>query len=321
LISSHTAAADPASPHLVALSSVHVALVHLHVSALEEARSLLLGCRPHVSSLASTTLLRLEGVRGSLPAASEGGRRICSTWSCGQLCTRTEVHNTVHLTIALSWKICIYTHTHTHRLHTHTHRLHTHTHTHTQAVHTHTHTQRLHTHTHRLHTHTHTGYTHTHTGCTHTHTHRLHTHTHTHTQAAHIHRLHTHTQAAHTHTQATHTHATHTHTGCTHTHTQRLHTGCTHTQAAHTHTHRLHTHTHRLHTHTGYTHTCFPGGTVVKNLPANARDTRDLGSIPGSGRSPGGGNGYPPSLLAWKIPLTEEPGGLQSMGLRRVGHD
>ena len=31
----------------------------------------------------------------------------------------------------------------------------------------------------------------------------------------------------------------------------------------------------------------FPGGTVVKNLPANARDARDEDSIPGSGRSPG----------------------------------
>ena len=35
----------------------------------------------------------------------------------------------------------------------------------------------------------------------------------------------------------------------------------------------------------------FPGGSVVKNLPANAGDTGDLGSIPGSGRSPGKGNG------------------------------
>ena len=34
----------------------------------------------------------------------------------------------------------------------------------------------------------------------------------------------------------------------------------------------------------------FPGGTVVKNLPANAGDPRDTGSIPGSGRSPGEGN-------------------------------
>ena len=34
-----------------------------------------------------------------------------------------------------------------------------------------------------------------------------------------------------------------------------------------------------------------PGNTVVKNLPANAGDTRDTGSIPGSGRSPEVGNG------------------------------
>ena len=37
----------------------------------------------------------------------------------------------------------------------------------------------------------------------------------------------------------------------------------------------------------------FPGGGVVKNLPANAGDTRNAGSIPGSGRSPGVGNGNP----------------------------
>ena len=37
----------------------------------------------------------------------------------------------------------------------------------------------------------------------------------------------------------------------------------------------------------------FPGGTGVKNLPADAEDTRDTGSIPGSGRSPGEGNGNP----------------------------
>ena len=35
----------------------------------------------------------------------------------------------------------------------------------------------------------------------------------------------------------------------------------------------------------------FPGGMVVKNLPTNGGDTRDVGSIPGSGRSPGEGNG------------------------------
>ena len=37
----------------------------------------------------------------------------------------------------------------------------------------------------------------------------------------------------------------------------------------------------------------FPGGTVVKNPPTNARDARDAGSIPGSERSPGEGHGNP----------------------------
>ena len=65
----------------------------------------------------------------------------------------------------------------------------------------------------------------------------------------------------------------------------------------------------------------FPGGSVVKNPPANAEDIGDAGSIPGSRRYPGVGNGNPFSTLAWKIPLTEKPGGLQSIGLQRVGHD
>ena len=55
----------------------------------------------------------------------------------------------------------------------------------------------------------------------------------------------------------------------------------------------------------------FPGGTVVKNPPANAGDT---GSIPGSGRSLGEGNATHSSILAWRIPWAEEPGGLQSIG-------
>ena len=42
----------------------------------------------------------------------------------------------------------------------------------------------------------------------------------------------------------------------------------------------------------------FPGGTVVKNLPVSAGDE---GSVPGSGRSPGGGDDNPPSVLAWRI--------------------
>ena len=60
---------------------------------------------------------------------------------------------------------------------------------------------------------------------------------------------------------------------------------------------------------------------VVENVPANAGDIRDVGSIPGSERSPGGGHGNPVSTLAWRIPWTEEPGGLQSIALHRVGYD
>ena len=37
----------------------------------------------------------------------------------------------------------------------------------------------------------------------------------------------------------------------------------------------------------------FPGGSVVKNLPAKAGNAGDVGLISGSGRSPGGGNGHP----------------------------
>ena len=43
--------------------------------------------------------------------------------------------------------------------------------------------------------------------------------------------------------------------------------------------------------------------------------------IPESGRYPGEGNVTHSSILAWRIPWTEEPGGLQSMGSQRVGHD
>ena len=55
----------------------------------------------------------------------------------------------------------------------------------------------------------------------------------------------------------------------------------------------------------------FAGSSMVKNLPANAGDE---GLILGSGRYPGEGNGKCPNI-AWEIPWTEEPGGLQSMGL------
>ena len=47
----------------------------------------------------------------------------------------------------------------------------------------------------------------------------------------------------------------------------------------------------------------------------------DLGSIPGLGRYPGEEMATPSSIVAWKIPWTEEPSGLQSMGSQRVGRD
>ena len=59
----------------------------------------------------------------------------------------------------------------------------------------------------------------------------------------------------------------------------------------------------------------------VKNLPANARDIRDAGSVPGFGRSPGGGHSNPLSILAWRIPWAEESDGLQSIGSQTVGHN
>ena len=65
----------------------------------------------------------------------------------------------------------------------------------------------------------------------------------------------------------------------------------------------------------------FLGSTVVKNPPANTRNTGDVGSIPGSGRSSGGGNGNPLQYFAREIPWTEEPGGLESMGSQRVRYD
>ena len=89
---------------------------------------------------------------------------------------------------------------------------------------------------------------------------------------------------------------------------------------------------------------------VVKNSPTNAGEARDMGLIPGLRRSPAEGNDQMvknlavmmetqvwslgrkdpleitplenhPSILAWKVPITEVPGGLQSTGLQRVvGH-
>ena len=73
----------------------------------------------------------------------------------------------------------------------------------------------------------------------------------------------------------------------------------------------------------------FPGGSMVKNPPANAGDTS---LISGLERFPGEGKSNPlqyswekamapnSSTLAWKIPRMEEPGRLQSMGSLRVRH-
>ena len=47
----------------------------------------------------------------------------------------------------------------------------------------------------------------------------------------------------------------------------------------------------------------------------------NTGLISGSGRSPGGGHGNPLQILAWEVPWTEQPGGLQSTGSQRVRHD
>ena len=66
----------------------------------------------------------------------------------------------------------------------------------------------------------------------------------------------------------------------------------------------------------------FPGSTSVKNHPANVGDLRDPGSIPGLGRSPGGGHGNP-----FQYSCLENPHGQQSLvgyisqGLQRVGHN
>ena len=48
---------------------------------------------------------------------------------------------------------------------------------------------------------------------------------------------------------------------------------------------------------------------VVKNLPANAGDIKEVRLIPGFGRTRGGGHGNPLSTFAWTLPWTEDPGG------------
>ena len=65
----------------------------------------------------------------------------------------------------------------------------------------------------------------------------------------------------------------------------------------------------------------FPVVLVIKKQPTNAGDPGDMGLIPESGRSPGGGNGNPLQYSCLENPWTEEPSGLQSMGSQRVRHN
>ena len=60
---------------------------------------------------------------------------------------------------------------------------------------------------------------------------------------------------------------------------------------------------------------------VVKTLPTSVGGVRDVGSIPGSGRSFGEGMATHSRILAWRIPWIEETGRLHCLGSHRVGHD
>ena len=62
----------------------------------------------------------------------------------------------------------------------------------------------------------------------------------------------------------------------------------------------------------------FSGGSEGKESACNVGA---VGSIPGLGRSSGEGNGYHYSILSWRIPWTEEPGRLKSVGLQSIGLD
>ena len=59
----------------------------------------------------------------------------------------------------------------------------------------------------------------------------------------------------------------------------------------------------------------FPGSAVVMNPPANAGD---VGSIPGSGRPPGEGNGNPLQILAWRIHGQRSLGGYNTWGHKEL---
>ena len=60
---------------------------------------------------------------------------------------------------------------------------------------------------------------------------------------------------------------------------------------------------------------------MAQRLKTSASNAGDLGSIPGSGRSPGERNGNPLQYSCLENPMDREPGRLQSMGSQRVGDD
>ena len=65
----------------------------------------------------------------------------------------------------------------------------------------------------------------------------------------------------------------------------------------------------------------FPSGAGGKNLPVSGGNVRDLGLILGLEDPLEEEMATHSSILAWRVPWTEEPGGLQSTGSQRVGHD
>ena len=65
----------------------------------------------------------------------------------------------------------------------------------------------------------------------------------------------------------------------------------------------------------------FTGGSVVKNLPTNAGDAGDVVWYLGQEDHLEAEMATHSKILAWKIPQTEEPGRLQSMGSQRARHD
>ena len=60
---------------------------------------------------------------------------------------------------------------------------------------------------------------------------------------------------------------------------------------------------------------------MVKNPPTNAEDTGDMGSIPGSGRSPGRGNDHPLQYSCLENPMDRGARWVQSIESQRVRHD